>query len=201
MAAFAARASLGHLGRARRLATDEGARCRRQDALSIATGVGSVPACLAAAADLVDAAGAEATAETEVLDAAETSALREALGAGLVRGSGKASTTLPRGAAGDLKELESGQKSRRTRRQRDSLDRALVDLAALYRDVLAVQLGARVPAYQSDQAATVEQLARAGRPESTLRRIEAALACREAVSASVAPVLAVEAMALTLQRC
>lgn len=201
MAAFAARASLGHLGRARRLATDEGARRRRQDALSIATGVGSVPACLAAAADLVDAAGAEATAETEVLDAAETSALREALGAGLVRGSGKASTTLPRGAAGDLKELESGQKSRRTRRQRDSLDRALVDLAALYRDVLAVQLGARVPAYQSDQAATVEQLARAGRPESTLRRIEAALACREAVSASVAPVLAVEAMALTLQRC
>src|SRR5664280_1011615 len=104
-------------------------------------------------------------------------------------------------AAADLKELESGQKSRRTRRQRDSLDRALVDLAALYRDVLAVQLGARVPAYQSDQAATVEQLARAGRPESTLRRIEAALACREAVSASVAPVLAVEAMALTLQRC
>src|SRR5664279_5527804 len=76
-----------------------------------AAGVGSVPACLAAAADLVDAAGAEATAETEVLDAAETSALREALGAGLVRGSGKASTTLPRGAAGDLKELESGQKS------------------------------------------------------------------------------------------
>ena len=136
-----------------------------------------------------------------MLDAAETSALREALGAGLVRGSGKASTTLPRGAAGDLKELESGQKSRRTRRQRDSLDRALVDLAALYRDVLAVQLGARVPAYQSDQAAAVEQLARAGRPESTLRRIEAALACREAVSASVAPVLAVEAMALTLQRC
>lgn len=200
MAAFAARASLGHLGRARRLATDEQARGRRHDALSLAGAVGSVPACLGAAADLVTAAGEEATAETEVVDKAETDGLRQALGAGLVRGSGKASAGLPRGGAAEIKELETSQRSRRTRRQRDSLDRALVDLAALYRDVLVTQLGAPVAPYQSDQAAVVGKLARSSSPESTLRRIEAVLACRRAIDASVAPLLAVEALALTLAR-
>jgi DNA polymerase-3 subunit delta' len=200
MGAFAARASLGHLGRARRLATDAQARQRRHDALSRAAAVGSVPACLGAAADLVAAAAAEATAETDAVDAAEVEGLRQALGAGLVRGSGKTSTGLPRGGAAELKELESSQRSRRTRRQRDSLDRALVDVAALYRDVLALQLGARVAAYQSDQATAVTRLAHGSRPESTLRRIEAVLACRQAIDASVAPLLAVEALALTLAR-
>ena len=47
-----------------------------------------------------------------------------------------------RGAAGQLKELEKKQKSRATRSQRDALDRALVDLAGFYRDVLVTGLQA-----------------------------------------------------------
>ena len=47
-----------------------------------------------------------------------------------------------------------------------------------------------------EQAATI---ARATTPEDTLRRIDAVLACREAVEANVAPLLAVEAMALALR--
>ena len=105
----------------------------------------------------------------------------------------------PRGSAGALKELEKTQKSRGTRTQRDALDRALVDLAAFYRDVLQLQLGtgaALVHADLRDQAATI---ARATTPASTLRRIDAVLACREALDANVAPLLAVEAMALALR--
>ena len=44
--------------------------------------------------------------------------------------------------AGQLKELERKQKSRATRLGRDSLDRALVDLAGLYRDALVLDSAA-----------------------------------------------------------
>jgi DNA polymerase-3 subunit delta' len=42
------------------------------------------------------------------------------------------------------------------------------------------------------------RLAESTSPESTLRRIEAILACREAIDTNVAPLLAVEAMAVAL---
>jgi DNA polymerase-3 subunit delta' len=56
MAAFAARASQGHIGRARRLAKDEGTRRERTDVLRLPTSLTSVGSALAAAKDLVDAA-------------------------------------------------------------------------------------------------------------------------------------------------
>ena len=108
---------------------------------------------------------------------------------------------LPRlaGIAAD-QDLERRQKSRATRTQRDALDRALLDLAAFYRDVLVAQLGAPVELVNGDLVRTVERLAGSSTPESTLRRIEAVLACREAVGTNVAPLLAVEAMALALHQ-
>ena len=48
----------------------------------------------------------------------------------------------------------------------------------------------------AEQAATI---ARGSSPESTLHRIDAVLACRTAIDANVAPLLAVEAMALALR--
>jgi DNA polymerase-3 subunit delta' len=129
------------------------------------------------------------------LDEAETSALKEALGD--VGGRGRAR---PRGVAGALSDLEKRQRSRATRTQRDALDRALLDLAAFYRDVLVVQMGADVELVNVDLAPTVQRLARSSTPEATLRRIEAVLACREAVDINVAPLLAVEAMAVALHR-
>src|SRR5437763_4314202 len=106
----------------------------------------------------------------------------------------------PRGAAVALAYLERRQKPRATRTQRDALDRALVDLAAFYRDVLVLQLGAPVELVNGDLRRPVARLAEASSPEATLRRIEAVLECRAAVDANVAPLLAVEAMALGLHR-
>ena len=196
MAAFAAQAAQGHIGRARRLATDEEARRERRDVLSLPRSLQGVGSALSAAKDLVDAAQAEAVALTKDRDVVEKESLATAMGAGAT---GKGVTGGSRGSAGALKELERRQKSRGTRTSRDALDRALVDLAAFYRDVLQLQLAtgsALVHADLSDQAATI---ARATTAESTLRRIDAVLACRGALDANVAPLLAVEAMALALR--
>jgi DNA polymerase III subunit delta' len=193
MAAFAARAAQGHIGRARRLANDPEAQRRRREVLQLPTQVGRIGGCFTAAANLVDAAKDEATAVTRELDGAETAALRNAIGD--VGGRG---VTRPRGAAGVISDLEKRQRSRATRTQRDALDRALTDIAAFYRDVLVLQLGAPVDLVNADLHRTLAAVAGGSTPEATLRRIEAVLACREAIDANVAPLLAVEAMAVTL---
>lgn len=197
LASFAAKAAQGHIGRARRLATDEGARTERQEALGLARSLQSVGSALAAAAALVDAAKEESSRLTSARDERERADLATALGAGAT---GKGLTgRAPRGGAGMLKELEQAQKSRGTRTQRDALDRALLDLAAFYRDVLTLQIGAGVPVVHPDATEQAAAIARSTSPESTLRRIDAVLACREALDANVAPLLAVEAMALALR--
>jgi DNA polymerase-3 subunit delta' len=192
-AQFAARAAQGHIGRARRLAQDGEAAKRRRDVLELPQQVARISDCFAAAARLVEAAKQEAAAVSEALDSDEKSALREAMGDVGGRGAAK-----PRGVAGAISDLEKRQRSRATRTQRDALDRALVDLAAFYRDVLMVQLGASVELVNVDLEDSLTALADASTPESTLRRIEAVLAAREAIDANVAALLAVEAMAVSL---
>lgn len=193
VAAFAARAAQGHVGRARRLAGDDDARRRRREVLAVPAALTSVGACFAAAENLDAAAKEEADTVTADVNAAETSALRTALGEG---GSGRGRP--PRGGAGALRDLEARQKSRSTRSRRDAVDRALEDLTALYRDVLIAQLGASVPLVHGDVADTVRALARDATPEATLRRMEAVVACGAAIDANVAPLLALESMALAL---
>ncbi|MGB8649950.1 MAG: DNA polymerase III subunit delta' [Mycobacteriales bacterium] len=197
MAAFAAHAAQGHIGRARRLATDEQTRAERKEVLSLPRRLGSVAEALAAAKDLVDAAKDEADTLAGSRDEAEREALATALGAGAT---GKGYTGgAPKGGAGALKELEKRQKSRGTRTQRDALDRALIDLAAFYRDVLALQLDSGAVPVHADLVEQAAVIARGSSPEATLRRIDAVLACRTAIDGNVAPQLAVEAMALALR--
>ncbi|MEV0993070.1 DNA polymerase III subunit delta', partial [Streptomyces sp. NPDC049949] len=45
----------------------------------------------------------------------------------------------------------------------------------------------------------LDRIARASGPERTLRRIEAIIACRNALDRNVAPLLAVEAMTMSLR--
>jgi DNA polymerase III subunit delta' len=194
----AARAAQGHIGRARRLATDPEAARRRAEVLRVpleVSATGGVGHALAAAAALVSAAEAEAAAVTEELDVPERDALRRAFGEG---STGKGVATAMRGAAGALKELEDRQKSRATRVKRDSLDLALLDLASFYRDVLAVQFGAGVELANEAQADELRQIASAAPPGATVRKIEAIMKCRERLTANVAPLLAVEELTLAL---
>ena len=196
-----ARAAQGHIGRARRLATDPQAAGRRAEVLKVPMEVsvprpgGGLGHALASAAALVKAAEAEAAAITEELDVPERDALRRAFGEG---STGKGVATAVRGAAGALKELEDRQKSRATRLKRDALDRALLDLASFYRDVLAVQVGADVELANAAQRDDLDRVAAASPPQITVRRLEAIMKCRERLAASVAPLLAVEEMTLAL---
>jgi DNA polymerase III subunit delta' len=192
MATFAARAAQGHIGRAKRLATDEEARLRRHAVLRLPASLGSLASALEAAADLVEAATAEANDATADLDARETDDLKRALGVG--QGSRQ-----PPGAAAALKELATDQKKRSTRSRRDAIDRALVDLASFYRDVLALQADADVELVNDEVHESVTNVALNSTAEQTLRRIDAVLAARAAVDAAVAPLLAVEAMTVTLR--
>jgi len=195
-ARWAASVSGGHVGRARRLATDEQARERRQRALGLARDAATPSRAYAAAEELVATAEAEARALTEVRNEAETEELRTALGAG---GTGKGTAGTLRGATGAIKDLERRQKSRQTRASRDALDRALIDLATYFRDALLVASQAgEIKANHPDMTDRVAAMAAHSSPEKLLRCIEAVLECREALAVNVKPKFAVDAMVATV---
>jgi DNA polymerase III subunit delta' len=192
LALDAARAAQSHVGLARRLARDPEARTRRAAVLEVARRVRGVPDAVLAASELVEVAKAEATASTAERDTAEKAELLRALGVG-------EGDTLPPKLRSQLKQLEDDQKRRATRRQRDVLDRSMVDLLSLYRDVLVVQLGAEVELVNSAHADVVRSLARDATPEQTVRRMDAIGTARERLEGNVAPLLALEAMTIALR--
>jgi DNA polymerase III subunit delta' len=191
MAAFVARAAQSHIGLARRLARNEGARNRRREVLRMALEVRGVAAAVVEAGNLVDVANEEAKAATEERNAAEKHALLYSLGADGV-------ATVPPAIRSQITALEKDQKTRATRFRRDVLDRALLDLMSVYRDVLVLQLGARVDLVNAEMLPDLDRLAQAARPEDTLRRMDAIAEARERIDANVNPLLAVEAMSLHL---
>jgi DNA polymerase-3 subunit delta' len=195
-ARWAASVSGGHVGRARRLATDPEARERRKRALGLARDAATPARAYAAAEEMVAVAEAEALALTAGRNETEAEELKTALGAG---GTGKGTAGTMRGAAGALKELEKRQKSRQTRASRDALERALIDLATYFRDALLVSSGATgVTANHPDMADKVAAMAAHASPDRLLRCIEAVLECREALAVNVKPKFAVDAMVATV---
>jgi DNA polymerase-3 subunit delta' len=193
----AARAAEGNIDKARRLALDPAAAARRVAVLKVPVQSVSLGPALAAAAALVRSAEDEAKAMTEELDEPEREKLRQAFGEG---STGKGVAKALRGMAGAMKELEDRQKSRATRVKRDTMDGALLELAAFYRDVLMIQVGAEVELANSDRLDDLRRLASGSTPESTLRRIQAVMQCRERVTQNVAPLLAVEELTISLMR-
>ena len=191
LAAYAARVSQGHVGRARVLARDEGARNRRHQILQIPLQLHGLGACLAAAAQIIESSTGEAADTTSELDAKERAALEEALGFG-TKGA------RPRQAQAAIKELEDQQRARVKRFQRDAIDRTLTELTGFYRDVLNLQTSSDALLINEDLRAQIVVLARKSTPESTLHRIDALLACRTALEGNVAPLLAVEAALIGL---
>ena len=195
-ATWAAAVSGGHIGRARRLATDPEARARRSRALGLARDAATPSRAYAAVEELVAAAEAESKALNGERNETEVEELRIALGAG---GTGKGTAGALRGSAAALKDLEKRQKSRSTRASRDALDRALIDLATYFRDALMVASGAvGVAPSHPDMADRVAALAAHASREHLLRCIEAVLACREALAMNVKPKFAVDAMVATV---
>ncbi|WP_461166761.1 DNA polymerase III subunit delta' [Tsukamurella serpentis] len=190
-AVWAAGVAGGHVGRARRLATDPQARDQRRQALGVARAATSEGVYGVVEQLLRDAESAAKELNAD-LNERETEELKTALGAG---GTGRGTAAVMRGSAGQLKDLEKRQKARGTRAVRDSLDRALIDLAALFRDALVQGAGARVELMHPDEAEQTRRLAGYARSEGLLACVEAVLECREAIEMNVKPVVALDAMA------
>ncbi|WP_109507859.1 DNA polymerase III subunit delta' [Nocardioides speluncae] len=193
VASYAARASQGHIGRAKALARDEATRNRRREVVAIPARLRSLGACMAAATSLVDVAKDEAEAITTELDAREKADLDAAYGV-VERG------RRPREYAPALAALERGQKTRAKRRQLDVVDRGLMDIASVYRDAIAVGTGARGALVNEELRTDLDTLVRLSTPEEHLRRIEAIFTAREQMlEFNVPPALALESMMVALR--
>lgn len=190
-AEFVARASGGHIGRARRLASDANARQNRANILKLPLMIKDIASAFKAAQILVDAAKANALADAEKKDEGEISKLKEAWGA---TGSKMAS-----GGSNAVKEFEKEQKSRSTRMVRDYLDRALLDLATLYRDVLLLQSNSTDSLINQDLIEQIKIMATSTYPAKTLAKIEAILKTRRNLAQNASPLLLIEALMCELR--
>ena len=191
LAEFAARASQGHIGRARHLAKSEVARSRREAILKISLIITDIASAFKAAQVLVDAAKQEAEEESESRDEVELKALKEAWG--------QQGSKLTQGGSKAVKELEKEQKSRATRAVRDYLDRALLDIATLYRDILLVQSGSTDSLINTDLLSEITRVASASTPEATLAKLDAIMKTRINLAHNSAPLLTVEALMVQLK--
>ena len=190
-AEFVARASGGHIGRARRLALDATARQNRENILRLPLMIKDIASAYKAAQFLVDSAKSEAVVDAEEKDQNEISKLKEAwgsTGSKMVTGGSKA-----------IKELEKEQKSRSTRMVRDYLDRALLDLATLYRDIMLVQANSTESLINQDLLEEIKQLAALKSPARTVEQIDTILKTRRNLAQNAAPLLLIEALMCELR--
>ncbi len=192
VATYAARASQGHIGRARALALDEETRRRRRAVVTIPARLRSLGSGMAAAAELHDLAKEEADALTGEHDAREKDELDRAYGV-VERG------RRPREYAPALRDLEKSQKTRAKRRHLDVVDRGLMDLVSVYRDALSLQLGTATMLVNEDIRGEIAQVAEASSAEESLRRIDAVFRAREQMlEFNVPAMLALESLMAAL---
>ena len=190
-AQFVAKASGGHIGRARRLATDTNSKENRKNIMKLPFTIKDIASAYKAAQYLVEAAKADALADSEAKSELEISKLKEAWGA--------SGSKLAAGGSKAVKELEKEQKSRSTRMVRDYLDRALLDLSTLYRDVLLVHSGSSDSLINKDLKSEISKIALSDRPERALKKIEAILKTRSNLAQNAAPLLLIEALMCELR--
>ena len=189
-AAFAARVSQGHIGRARFIATNQEAQSRRKDVLALAFSLKDIDSCFKAASRLLDTAQEQAESENSERDSKQLKQLQDAY-----QGTGR---SLISGGSKAIKDLEKEQKSAATRSVRDNLDSALLDIATIYRDVLVVQSGSD-EILNIDLKAEVSEFASTTTPKRSIERIEAILEARINLGRNSAPLSTLEALFCALK--
>ena len=185
-------AAQSHIGVARRLATNPEARAQRNQILELAGRIKGVGDAVVVAGELVDLATEQAKLSSSEQDAAEKAELLRVLGVGEER-------TLPPAVRAQVRQLEEDQKRRATRVQRDVLDRALLDILGLYRDVLVTQLGQVAQCFNQDQAGLIQRIAQATTPVESIHKLDAIGVARSRLGANCAPLLTLEALTVKLR--
>lgn len=195
---WAARVSGGHIGRARHLAKDETARAKRSTALTLPEKVYDSGTLYRYTGSIVEKAVQEVETAMGPVEEQERRELEDSLGMG-AKGKGAAKSV--RGSSGQIKDLEKMQKNRRTRKVRDSLDLALVDIAGLYRDAMMIAVGRDEHLVHSDRKGTATELATRNSPSALIQCIDAVMDCRELLKHNVKPEVALDSLAGRLQEC
>lgn len=193
LATRAAREAQSHIGMAHRLATNEGARARRGGTLEAALGIRTVSDAVIAAGRLLEMAAEDARAITQERDEEERESALRSLGV-------EPGGTIPPALRAQLKSLEEDQKRRATRSLRDGLDRIMVDLLSLYRDILLLQLGAGLEPINLEISDRLREASRTSTPEQTLATLDAIATARRRIAGNVAPALALESMLISARR-
>jgi DNA polymerase-3 subunit delta' len=192
LASYCARASQGHIGRARALARDEGARNRRHEVITWPARLTSLGACMNAATNLHETTQEEADLITGDLDSRERADLDTSYGV-VERG------RRPRDYSPALAAMERSQKTRAKRRHLDVVDRSLMDLASVYRDAIALATGGG-ELVNEEIRPDIEEIVRTSTPELNLRRIGWIFDAREQMLEFNVPVpLALESMMVALK--
>jgi DNA polymerase-3 subunit delta' len=182
-----------HIGMALRLATSSEARSRRRETLLSALNIRGVSSAMLAADQWANIAKKDAEALTELRDAEERSQLLATMG--IADGA-----TIPPALRSSFKQLEEAQKRRATRSLRDGIDRILVDLLSLFRDVLTLQLDAGVPLVNEDLRSGIAELAGVTTAAQTLEKLESIAVARKRIDANVQNLLTLEALAVSFRR-
>ena len=181
-----------HIGMARRLATSVDARGRRKDTLVAALDIDSVTNAMFTADRWIDLARRDAEALTTERDSEEREELLRVLGV-------EDTSKLPPYARADVKNLEESQKRRATRSLRDGLDRILVDLLSLYRDVLMLQLVAEVPLVNEGLKTQISSVANRSTAQQSLEKLRQIELARTRIAANVKDQMVLEALAVNLR--
>jgi DNA polymerase-3 subunit delta' len=108
--------------------------------------------------------------------------------------------TVPPALRADIKALEEAQKRRSTRSLRDGIDRILVDLMSLYRDVLTIQLDANAELVNQDLKASLDEVASSSSSAQTLTKLDAMAQARVRISSNVRDLMVLESLAISLRR-
>lgn len=193
LAAQVAAEAQSHIGMALRLATSSEARSRRRETLLSALNLRGVSSAMLTADQWLGIAKKDADALTTLRDEFERAELMATMGLA-------ATEAVPPGLRSEFKQLEEAQKRRATRSLRDGLDRIMVDLLSLYRDVITVQLGANVPLVNEDLSSGISELARVTTPAETLEKLASIDIARKRIDANVRDLLTLEALAVQLRR-
>lgn len=182
-----ARHAQSHIGMARRLATNEDARDRRDRSLRTILGIGAVSDAVYAAADIVALATEDAKAYTDSRDEAERAEVLNQLGIA----PGEA---IPPALRGQIRSLEENQKRRATRSLRDGVDRVLTDMESLYRDILVLALGGNVDLTNAELRTEMESWLTRHNADHAIRVLDAIDTARHRIDRNVTPLLSLEAL-------
>jgi DNA polymerase-3 subunit delta' len=79
------------------------------------------------------------------------------------------------------------------------LDRALLDIATLYRDILLIQANSLDSIINTDLISEITKISNSTTPEATLAKLEAIMSARTNLSHNAAPLLTIEALMVSLK--